>query len=52
MPAVLDLVEMPCEDVALIVMEEWSPQLITDTPCCMQAFLVSFSARLTENAPD
>ncbi|KAF9464732.1 kinase-like domain-containing protein [Collybia nuda] len=36
---VLDLLELVNDDVVLIVMEEWSPQLITDTPCCLRLFL-------------
>lgn len=37
--AVLDLVEVPEYRVAFIVMEEWSSQLIPDTPCCLRLFL-------------
>ncbi|KAG6909689.1 hypothetical protein DXG01_015890 [Tephrocybe rancida] len=36
---VLDLIEVVDDDIVLIVMEEWSSQLITDTPCCMRLFL-------------
>lgn len=37
--AVLDLVEVPECHIAFIVMEEWSSQLIPDTPCCLRLFL-------------
>ncbi|KAG6832134.1 hypothetical protein H0H87_002446 [Tephrocybe sp. NHM501043] len=36
---VLDFVEVIEDDLVFIVMEEWSSQLITDTPCCMRLFL-------------
>jgi len=35
---VLDLVEIPKQDVVLIVMEEWSSQLFADS-CCLKVFL-------------
>ncbi|KAG6900868.1 hypothetical protein C0993_009986 [Termitomyces sp. T159_Od127] len=38
---VLDFIEVVDDDVVFIVMEEWSPQLITDTPCCMRLFLTA-----------
>ncbi|KAK0450906.1 kinase-like domain-containing protein [Armillaria borealis] len=38
--AVLDLVVVPDDDLAFIVMEEWSSQLIADGgPCCLRLFL-------------
>jgi len=36
---VLDLLEIVDDELVLIVMEEWSPQLLTDTPCCLRLFL-------------
>ncbi|KAF8964711.1 kinase-like domain-containing protein [Flammula alnicola] len=37
---VLDLFELPDDDIAFIVMEEWSSQLITSSgPCCFNLFL-------------
>ncbi|KAG6814368.1 hypothetical protein H0H92_010954 [Tricholoma furcatifolium] len=36
---VLDFVEVVEDEIVFIVMEEWSSQLITDTPCCMKLFL-------------
>jgi hypothetical protein len=27
------------DEIGFIVMEEWSPQLVTDPPCCMRMFL-------------
>lgn len=37
---ILDLIEFPDDDLAFIVMEEWSSQLITSSgPCCMARFL-------------
>lgn len=31
--AVLDLIEVPRDNLAFIVMKEWSAQLVADTPC-------------------
>jgi hypothetical protein len=39
LPAILDFVEIIKDNVVFIVMEEWSPQLITDPPCCLKGFL-------------
>jgi len=36
---VIDFVEIIKDNVVFIVMEEWSPQLITDPPCCLKGFL-------------
>lgn len=36
---VLDFIEVRGDDIVFIVMEEWSSQLITDTPCCLKLFL-------------
>ncbi|RDB21075.1 MAP/microtubule affinity-regulating kinase 4 [Hypsizygus marmoreus] len=38
---VLDLIEVVDDDIVFIVMEEWSSQLITDTPCCLRLFLAA-----------
>lgn len=37
--AVLDLIEVPKDKLAFIVMEEWSAQLAADTPCSLVCFL-------------
>ena len=40
--AVLDLFDNPEDQIAFIVMEEWSSQLIPDSgPCCLRLFLAS-----------
>lgn len=40
--AVLDLFELADDDIAFIVMEEWSSQLATNSgPCCLGLFLSS-----------
>ncbi|KII88468.1 hypothetical protein PLICRDRAFT_41629 [Plicaturopsis crispa FD-325 SS-3] len=36
---VLDVIEIPEDDLGIIVMEEWSAPLMADTPCCMRLFL-------------
>ncbi|KAI0797918.1 kinase-like domain-containing protein [Abortiporus biennis] len=36
---IFDLIEVPIDQIAFIVMEEWSPQLITETPCTLRLFL-------------
>ncbi|KAJ3903927.1 kinase-like domain-containing protein [Lentinula edodes] len=37
---VLDLIDVPEDDIAFIVMEQWSSHLvINDAPCCLQLFL-------------
>ncbi|KAI0721006.1 kinase-like domain-containing protein [Cerioporus squamosus] len=36
---VLDFIEVPRDKLAFIVMEEWSSQLATDTPCHLTCFL-------------
>ncbi|KAI0780837.1 kinase-like domain-containing protein [Trametes elegans] len=36
---ILDLIEAPREKLAFIVMEEWSSQLVADTPCNLAHFL-------------
>ncbi|KXN89233.1 hypothetical protein AN958_05987 [Leucoagaricus sp. SymC.cos] len=39
---VVDLIEHPLDNIAFIVMEEWSSQLITDDgPCCLSLFLAA-----------
>ncbi|GLB34926.1 putative protein kinase [Lyophyllum shimeji] len=38
---VLDLIEVRDDDIGFIVMEEWSPQLIADRPCCLGLFLAA-----------
>lgn len=38
---VLDLIEVRAHDMAFIVMEEWSSQLIPDAPCCLRLFLMA-----------
>ncbi|KAF9454517.1 hypothetical protein P691DRAFT_716920 [Macrolepiota fuliginosa MF-IS2] len=39
---VLDLIDFPPDNIGLIVMEEWSPQLITDDgPCCLSLFFAA-----------
>lgn len=37
--AIVDLIEAPREKLAFIVMEEWSSQLVADTPCNLAHFL-------------
>ncbi|OBZ75149.1 Sperm motility kinase W, partial [Grifola frondosa] len=39
--AILDRIEVPKDRIAFIVMEEWSSQLIADTPCNLKLFLAS-----------
>ncbi|THH16353.1 hypothetical protein EW146_g4271 [Bondarzewia mesenterica] len=38
---VLDLIEARDDKIAFIVMEEWSSQLIPETPCCLRLFLIA-----------
>ena len=38
-PAILDLIEVPKDNIAFIVMEEWSSQLVSATPCTLGLFL-------------
>ena len=33
------MIPIPEDDIGLILMEEWSPQLIDDPPCCLRLFL-------------
>lgn len=33
------MIPVPEDDIGLIVMEEWSPQSLTDPPCCLRMFL-------------
>lgn len=35
----LDFIEIIEDDIVFIVMEEWSSQLLSDTPCCLRLFL-------------
>lgn len=37
--AILDMIEAPDDEIGFIVMEEWSPQLINGSPCCLRLFL-------------
>ena len=37
--AILDTIEAPDDDIGFIVMEEWSPQLLIGSPCCLRLFL-------------
>ena len=42
LPAVVDLIELVVDDIAFIVMEAWSSQLITgDGPCCLGLFFAT-----------
>lgn len=42
LPAVVDLIELVVDDIAFIVMEAWSSQLITDDgPCCLGLFFAT-----------
>ncbi len=36
--AILGLIEVPEDNLAFIVMEEWSPQLVSDVPCTLRNF--------------
>ncbi|EPQ58271.1 hypothetical protein GLOTRDRAFT_137018 [Gloeophyllum trabeum ATCC 11539] len=36
---VLDLIEVPCDYIAFIAMEEWHSLLVIDPPSCLRAFL-------------
>ncbi|KAI0065361.1 hypothetical protein BV25DRAFT_1821753 [Artomyces pyxidatus] len=36
---VLDFIEVEEDNIAFIVMEEWSPQLLPGAPCCLKVFL-------------
>ncbi|CAK5277681.1 unnamed protein product [Mycena citricolor] len=39
---VLDVIELPEDDLAFIVMEQWSSQLVVDSdPCCLRLFLAA-----------
>lgn len=38
-PAVLDLIPVPEDDMGFIVQEEWSPQLVSSTPCSLRGLL-------------
>lgn len=41
-PAVVDLIELGVDNIAFIVMEEWSSQLIPDDgPCCLGLFFTA-----------
>lgn len=33
------MIEAPDDEIGFIVMEEWSPQLINGSPCCLRLFL-------------
>jgi len=35
------MIPVPEDEIGLVVMEEWSPQLLTDPPCCMRMFLAA-----------
>ena len=37
--AILDLIDVPGDSLVFIVMEEWSPQLVSDVPCTLRHFL-------------
>ena len=37
--AILDLIDVPADNLGFIVMEEWSPQLVSDVPCTLRLFL-------------
>lgn len=39
MIAILDLIDVPGDHLGFIVMEEWSPQLVSDVPCTLRLFL-------------
>lgn len=43
---VLDLIEVPDDNMVFIVMEEWSPHLITDTPYTLRCFLATLRQHL------
>lgn len=55
--AILGLIEIPKDDIAFIVMEEWSPQLVPETPCSLRLFLgalrqcIEVSTRSVELSP-
>ncbi|KZT26367.1 hypothetical protein NEOLEDRAFT_1063544 [Neolentinus lepideus HHB14362 ss-1] len=34
-----DVIEVPCDNMAFIVMEEWHSLLVIDPPCCLRKFL-------------
>ncbi|KDQ60784.1 hypothetical protein JAAARDRAFT_67217 [Jaapia argillacea MUCL 33604] len=36
---ILDMIAVPEDELGFIVMEEWSPQLVCDPPCCLRGFL-------------
>ncbi|KZV62840.1 hypothetical protein PENSPDRAFT_590775 [Peniophora sp. CONT] len=36
---ILDIISVPDQDLTLLVMEEWSSELMPDTPCCLRLFL-------------
>ncbi|KAI0322227.1 kinase-like domain-containing protein [Amylostereum chailletii] len=38
---VLDIIEAPKHNLAFIVMEEWSSELLPETPCCLRLFLLA-----------
>lgn len=50
--AVLDLFECPEDDIAFIVMEQWCPQLFSDSsPCCLHSFLGAVKQFVEVNLP-
>ncbi|KAH7914692.1 kinase-like protein [Hygrophoropsis aurantiaca] len=36
---ILDLIDVPEDDLSFVVMEEWSPHLFAEIPCCRRQFL-------------
>ncbi|KAH7926315.1 hypothetical protein BV22DRAFT_1033031 [Leucogyrophana mollusca] len=36
---ILDIIDAPQDDISFVVMEEWSPHLFAEIPCCRRQFL-------------
>ena len=50
--AILDLIEVPKDNLAFIVMEEWSSQLVAATPCNLGLFLDALRQCIEVGHPD
>ncbi|EGN95944.1 hypothetical protein SERLA73DRAFT_59776 [Serpula lacrymans var. lacrymans S7.3] len=48
---ILDLIEVPKDDVGFIVMEEWSSNFIPETPCCLDKFLDALTQCIEVSIP-
>ncbi|KAI0035083.1 kinase-like domain-containing protein [Vararia minispora EC-137] len=44
---VVDIIPVPSHNITLIVMEEWSSELIPDAPCCLHLFLNALQSCIT-----